>query len=190
MQYDETSRASSLGGTTLVLPNIKGAGAMLESPRWAVTRRKLKQAASNAARQHLRLLGTGADLDPADLHKVLKGLGVKLTPAELGMLFCAFDANGDGAARRGRPRLSRRVRLRAARTAPARLHLSARCRLHRVEWTRSSQGLMRRLSTCRLRWKRPPPHRVRDCKHHAMYWAKSRGGVRVGAYGAPFGVYA
>ena len=46
--------------------------------------------------KELRQLATGADLDPKAFAKQMRSLNVKLNAKELGMLFCAFDNDGDG----------------------------------------------------------------------------------------------
>ena len=69
---------------------------MLDSPRWALTRRKLARGAFVIDQKELRQLATGADLDPKSFAKQMRSLNVKLNAKELGMLFCAFDNDGDG----------------------------------------------------------------------------------------------
>lgn len=91
---DDASALSTRG--SLILPHINERRAMLDSPRWALTRRKLARGASAINRAELRQLGTGADLDPKAFTKQMRSLGVQLNAKELGMLFCAFDNDGDG----------------------------------------------------------------------------------------------
>ena len=97
MSYHHLDDASALSTRgSLILPNINERRAMLDSPRWALTRRKLARGAFVIDQKELRQLATGADLDPKAFAKQMRSLNVKLNAKELGMLFCAFDNDGDG----------------------------------------------------------------------------------------------
>ena len=92
----DSSVCTSSSARTLVLPAISGRPEIMQSPRWALTRRKVARACGLAQRGSLMLMSNGDDLDPATFRNSLRNLGVKLTPVELGALFRAFDVNGDG----------------------------------------------------------------------------------------------
>lgn len=175
----DSSVCTSSSARTLVLPAISGRPEIMQSPRWALTRRKVARACGLAQRGSLMLMSNGDDLDPATFRNSLRNLGVKLTPVELGALFRAFDVNGDGTvgaaefakALYDMGRVERRQQIKSERAANARClgkvhrreayfaekhRLMALVRVADRYSTRDRDRALRKIEAVAANWEPPP----------------------------------